>query len=83
MSQVELEFTLVVGLTIGAIVSLVMGLILILAVSKFGRENETYFQLGQMLLTVGILCIIGVVFLYFFYPSYVSGLFKQAFRIGK
>lgn len=82
MSQVELEFILVVGLSIGAVVSLFGGLFLMTVVSRFGRNNATYFQLGQLLMLVGILCIVGVVFIYFFYPSYVVGLFKQAFRIG-
>lgn len=83
MSQVELEFILVVGLTIGAIVAVLGGLLLIYPVSRLGRRSGTYFQLGQMLLLIGILCVVGIVFLYFFYPTYVSGLFKQAFRIGR
>jgi len=82
MSQVELEFILVVGLSIGAVVAILGGLFLMIVISRFGRNNETYFQLGQMLLIIGILCIVGDIFLYFFYPSYVLGLFKQAFRIG-
>lgn len=82
MSQVELEFILVVGLSIGAVVTLLGGLLLTTVVSRFGRKSGTYFQLGQLLMIIGILCIVGIVFLYFFYPSYVYGLFRQTFRIG-
>lgn len=82
MTQVELEFILVVGLSIGAIVAVIGGILMMTVVSRFGRRKETYFQLGQMLLIVGILCVVGVIFVYFFYPTYVLGLFKQAFRIG-
>jgi len=82
MNQVELEFILVVGLTIGAVIAVIGGLLLIFPASRLGKNNPTYFQLGQMSLIVGILCIVGIIFLYFFYPTYVLGLFKQAFRIG-
>lgn len=82
MNQVELEFILVVGLTIGAFITLLGGLVLMIPVSRFGKRSETYFQLGQVSLIIGILCIVGVILLYFFYPTYVLGLFKQAFRLG-
>ena len=82
MNQVELEFILVVGLTLGAVIAVLGGFVLMFPVSRLGKKNETYFQLGQMMLIVGILCVVGVVFLYFFYPSYVAGLFHQAFRLG-
>ena len=82
MVQIELELLLAITFVVVAIVSLVMSGVLIVGVSKFGKRRATYFQLGQFLLVLSLICVVGLVVLYFFYPSYILGLIKQTLGIG-
>lgn len=82
MNQINLELIFTIAFVVVAVISLVMSLILMIGVSKFGKRKEAYFQMGQFLLVVSLLCVVGLVFLYFFYPSYIMGLIRQTFRIG-
>ena len=82
MNQLNLELVFTITFVVVAVISLVMSLVLIVGVSKFGKRKPAYFQLGQFLLVVSVLCVVGLVVLYFFYPSYIMGLIRQTFRIG-